>query len=71
MTSFIIVLCNTEAAVDLAFKAAEEFLAPRGMELNREKSIIRRIPAEHFTFAGFSFASKIKHGKPKIYSFIE
>lgn len=63
-----IVLCNTEEAVACAFEAAKDFLNPRGLELNLEKSIVRKLPEERFTFVGFKFILETRHGKPKVYN---
>lgn len=67
-----IVLVNSQAAVDAAFagKAAVEFLAPRGLELNIEKSFVRELPSSPFTFVGFTFHTAIAHGKAKVYNVI-
>lgn len=64
-----IVACNTQAAVEMAFAAAQEFLEPKGLEVSEEKSIVRKLPEERFTFVGFRFAIRKSHGKSKLYSF--
>ncbi len=63
-----LVLCNTEEAAEKAFEAAQDFLTPRGLELSKEKSLIRTLPRERFTFVGFRFIAEVRHGKQKIYN---
>jgi hypothetical protein len=52
--------------VKTAFSLAEEFLAPRGLKINREKSLVKKLPNDSFTFVGFEFRTSIQHGKSKV-----
>ncbi len=63
-----IFLCNTEKAVAFAFEASRDFLGTCGLELNLEKSIVKELPRERFTFVDFRFILSTRNGKSKVFN---
>eukprot|EP01025_Chloroclados_australasicus_P010761 TRINITY_DN144_c22_g1_i1.p1 TRINITY_DN144_c22_g1~~TRINITY_DN144_c22_g1_i1.p1 ORF type:complete len:949 (-),score=4.08 TRINITY_DN144_c22_g1_i1:107-2815(-) len=67
-----LIMCHSEAAAKLAIKVAQDFLTPRGLEINTEKTKISHIyyKDRSFNFLGYQFRYLKKRGIWKAYASI-
>jgi RNA-directed DNA polymerase len=66
----VVLLCNTDLATQIAIKAAQNFLNPRGLQLNAEKTKIKDVSIrERFDFCGFEFAIRSYPNRYRIHVF--
>lgn len=65
-----IIFANSEQKVHEILHKIKEFLAPRGLEVNKAKTKIKDLhKGDKFNFVGFEFAITKKHGKWKVYNY--
>lgn len=65
-----IIFANSQEKVQQVLHNIEEFLAPRGLEINKLKTQVKDLhKGEKFNFVGFEFAVTKTHGKWKVYNY--
>ena len=64
-----LMLFNSQRAIDAAIKGIELFLEPRGLALNKEKTKVRNLDKEDFTFVGYGFSPERRRGRDLLISF--
>ncbi len=66
-----IIFANSLETVDTIINKVNEFLTPRGLEVNLNKTKIRHLhKQETFKFVGYEYATSLRHGKWRIYNFL-
>lgn len=65
-----IIFANSKEMVQNILQEIDGFLAPRGLEVNKQKTKVRDLhKGEKFSFVGFEFAITKTHGKWKVYNY--